>query len=91
MNRLKPNGILVIVDIEKRYGVRNRLPGSRRGDGKKKTGCGTREAVAALNAIGMHDVEVKTDLAFKAEFEFFEKQQLREETYFMLRATKNKE
>ncbi|KAF6236415.1 hypothetical protein HO173_005507 [Letharia columbiana] len=52
INRLKHNGVLIIIDIEKNYDT-------------KPDGSGSKEIIAALKELGMEDVGVMKDQHFQ--------------------------
>lgn len=87
VGRLKDDGVLVIVDIEKYYGHTD--PESEAFvDGRKELGSGSREVVAALKQVEMENIAVMEDKDFKFEFELFEEKRKRHYKYFVVRATK---
>ena len=83
--RLKTDGLLVIVDIEKSDNF------AAPEDGRKVSGHGSKEVVAALCEIGFEDVAVITDQEFKVEMKMFGQRQMRHDEYFMVRARKGEE
>ncbi len=89
LGRLKDDGVVVIVDIEKFYGDAD-LDNGASLDGRKEEGNGSREVVAALEEVDMKDIAVIDDEDFRVEFRLFENTQKRHYKYFMVRATKAK-
>lgn len=88
--RLKPKGLLIIVDIEKIYGYTNSVDEAFM-DGRKEEGNGSREVVAALRDVGMEDIAVIEDQDFRVEVELFRQKHATHEKYFMVRARKGVE
>ena len=86
VGRLKDDGVLVIVDIEKYYGHTDEDSEALL-DGRKEPGSGSREVVAALKEVEMENIAVMEFKDFRFEFELFEKQK-RHYKYFMVRTTK---
>ena len=87
VGRLKDDGVVVIVDIEKFYGDAD-LDNGASLDGRKEEGSGSREVVAALEEVEMQDIAVIDDEDFRVEFRIFERTHKRHYKYFMVRATK---
>ena len=88
--RLKHEGLLIIVDIEKIYGYTNSVDETLM-DGKKEEGNGSREVLAALEDVGMEDIAVIEDQNFRVEVELFGQKRAIHEKYFMVRARKGDE
>lgn len=89
-DRLKNDGLLVIMDIEKFYSSAD--SGSEALlDGRKEEGSGSKEVIAALNEIGMEDIAVIKDQDLKIEVELCGRTMATHEKYFMLRARKGVE
>ena len=88
--RLKHDGLLIIVDIEKFYGDSD-AASEAFSDGRKETGSGSKEVIAALNEIGMEDIAVIENQEFKVQMELFARQKATYEQYFMVRARKGEE
>ena len=89
-DRLKNNGLLVIVDVEKFYESANSDPEALL-DGRKEEGSGSREVIAALNEIGMEDIAVIEDQDFKVEVDLCGRRMATHQKYFMLKARKGEE
>ena len=85
--RLKHDGLLIIVDIEKFSGDSD-AASEAFFDGRKETGSGSKEVIAALNEIGMEDIAVIENQEFKVQMELFGRQKATHEQYFMVRARK---
>lgn len=88
--RLKHDGLLIIVDIEKVHESVDLEPEALL-DGRKFTGKGSTEVVAALEEVGMKDIAVIENQDFKVEEEMFGHKNMRHEKYFMVRARKGEE
>lgn len=89
-DRLKHDGLLVIVDVEKLYSDAD-SDSEALLDGRKETGSGSREVIAALDEIGMEDIVTLEDQDFKVEVELCGRRLATHEKYFMLRARKGEE
>lgn len=90
VDRMNNDGVLVIVEIEKFYADADYASEALL-DGRKETGHGSREVMAALNEVGMEDTAVIEDQDFKVDMELFGQRRSRHEKYFMVRAKKGEE
>lgn len=90
--RLKDGGSILILDIEMDYAPHEASDDDvyfeKLRNGRKSAGHGSREVAAVLETLGMGNISIKGDLKFRADVSFFGMSFVREEIYFMLKASK---
>lgn len=93
-SRLKRNGTLLVLDVQKNYAQQDHAGGEiddrERRDGRKLSGFGSEEVTTALKGLGMEGIAVLEDGDLRLRFEIVVDGEVEtvEEVYYMLKATR---
>lgn len=89
---MEKNGTLLVLDVQKDYtqpeSVEGEIGDRRMRNGKKLSGFGSEEVTAALEGLGMEDIEVleDEDLRFRLEKEGDGETEIMDEVFYLLKA-----